>query len=29
MEELGMTPETFSQEYSLAIRVRPTKLRGW
>jgi PPOX class probable F420-dependent enzyme len=29
MEELGMTPETFSEEYSLAIRVRPTKLRGW
>jgi PPOX class probable F420-dependent enzyme len=29
MEELGMTPEAFSEEYSLAIRVRPTKLRGW
>jgi PPOX class probable F420-dependent enzyme len=26
---LDMTPEEFSQEYSLAIRVRPTKLRGW
>jgi PPOX class probable F420-dependent enzyme len=29
MEELGMTPEAFSEEYSLAIRARPTKLRGW
>ena len=29
MEELDMTPETFSREYSLAIRVIPTKLRGW
>jgi PPOX class probable F420-dependent enzyme len=29
MEELGMTPKAFSKEYSLAIRVRPTKLRGW
>jgi hypothetical protein len=29
MEELDMTPETFGQEYSQAIRVRPTKLRGW
>jgi len=29
MEELGMTPEAFSEEYSLAIRVAPTKLRGW
>lgn len=26
---LGMTPESFSREYSLAIRVKPTKLRGW
>jgi len=26
---LDMTPESFSQEYSLAIRVKPTKLRGW
>ena len=26
---LDMTPESFSQEYSLAIRVIPTKLRGW
>jgi PPOX class probable F420-dependent enzyme len=29
MDELGMTPEAFSREYSLAIRVRPTKMRGW
>ncbi len=29
MEELNMTPEAFSKEYSLAIRVKPTKLRGW
>jgi len=27
--DLGMTHESFSQEYSLAIRVKPTKLRGW
>jgi PPOX class probable F420-dependent enzyme len=26
---LNMTPGEFSREYSLAIRVRPTKLRGW
>ena len=26
---LDMTPKEFSAEYSLAIRVRPTKLRGW
>ena len=29
IEELGMTPEAFSQEYSLTLRVEPTKLRGW
>ena len=29
IEGLGMTSESFSQEYSLAIRVIPTKLRGW
>lgn len=23
------TPEQFSQEYSVAIRVTPTSLRGW
>jgi PPOX class probable F420-dependent enzyme len=26
---LDMTPEEFSQEYSVAIRVTPTKVRGW
>lgn len=26
---LEMTPESFSQEYSVAIRVRPAKVRGW
>lgn len=26
---LGMTPEGFSEEYSRAIRIKPTKLRGW
>jgi len=26
---LDMTPEEFSQEYSVAIRVMPTKVRGW
>ncbi len=26
---LGMTPEQFSREYSVAIRVTPTTLRGW
>jgi PPOX class probable F420-dependent enzyme len=29
MAELGMTPEQFSREYSVAIRVTPTSLRGW
>ncbi len=29
MSELGMTPETFSREYSVAIRVKPTRVRGW
>jgi PPOX class probable F420-dependent enzyme len=29
IEELGMTPEQFSREYSVAIRVTPTTLRGW
>ena len=29
IEELGMTPEQFSREYSVAIRVTPTSLRGW
>lgn len=26
---LDMTPEGFSQEYSRAIRIKPTKVRGW
>lgn len=26
---LGLTPAEFSQEYSTAIRVTPTSLRGW
>ncbi len=29
IEELGMIPEEFSKEYSLAIRIKPKKLRGW
>ena len=29
IRELGMTPEQFSHEYSVAIRVTPTSLRGW
>jgi len=29
IEELKMTPEAFSREYSLAIRVTPAKVRGW
>ena len=29
IQELGMTPEQFSNEYSVAIRVTPTSLRGW
>ncbi|MGD8405010.1 MAG: TIGR03667 family PPOX class F420-dependent oxidoreductase [Anaerolineales bacterium] len=29
MAELGSNPEKFSREYSVAIRVWPTKLRGW
>ena len=26
---LDMTPEGFSNEYSVAIRIHPTELRGW
>ncbi|MCC6298690.1 MAG: TIGR03667 family PPOX class F420-dependent oxidoreductase [Anaerolineales bacterium] len=26
---LGATPEQFSTEYSIAIRITPAKLRGW
>jgi PPOX class probable F420-dependent enzyme len=29
IKELGMTPEKFSVAYSVAIRVKPTSLRGW
>ena len=28
IKDLGATPEQFSQEYSVAIRVTPTSLRG-
>lgn len=27
--DLKMTPESFGREYSTAIRVTPTKMRGW
>jgi PPOX class probable F420-dependent enzyme len=26
---LEMTPEEFSREYSIAIKIRPTEVRGW
>jgi PPOX class probable F420-dependent enzyme len=26
---MGMTLEQFSQEYSVAIKIRPTEVRGW
>lgn len=26
---LDMTPEEFSREYSIAIKIRPTEVRGW
>lgn len=26
---LGATPEQFSGEYSMAVRITPTKFRGW
>jgi len=29
MQGLGMTPAAFSREYSVAIRVKPTRVRGW
>lgn len=29
VKELGVTPDQFSKEYSVAIRVTPTSLRGW
>jgi len=27
--DLNMTPEEFSREYSTAIRIKPTEVRGW
>jgi PPOX class probable F420-dependent enzyme len=27
--DLNRTPEVFSREYSTAIRIRPTEVRGW
>ena len=27
--DLDMTPEAFSAEYSMAIRIEPTQVRGW
>jgi PPOX class probable F420-dependent enzyme len=29
IRELNSTPEAFSREYSIAIRIKPTNLRGW
>ena len=29
IKDLDSTPEQFGMEYSVAIRVTPTKLRGW
>ena len=29
IEELGMTPAGMAQEYSVRVRVRPTRLRGF
>ena len=29
IKEIGMTPEKFGEEYSTAIRVKPSSLRGW
>jgi len=26
---LNMTPEGFSEEYSIAIKIKPTEVRGW
>jgi PPOX class probable F420-dependent enzyme len=28
IERIGMTPETFAQEYSLPVRIRVTRVRG-
>jgi len=29
IKDIGMTPEQFGSEYSVAIRVKPSSLRGW
>lgn len=29
IDALDMTPEEFSREYSIAIKIRPTEVRGW
>ena len=29
IKSLDMTPESFSREYSRAIRIKPTEMRGW
>jgi PPOX class probable F420-dependent enzyme len=29
IRRIGMTPESFAQSYSIAVRVRPTRLRGY
>ena len=28
-EDLKLTPEDFSKEYSVAIRIKPAQVRGW
>ena len=28
-EELNLTPDSFSNKYSMAIRIKPTGMRGW
>jgi PPOX class probable F420-dependent enzyme len=27
--EIEMTPESFSEQYSIAIRIKPANMRGW
>lgn len=29
IKKIGMTPQQFSTEYSVAIRIKPSSLRGW
>jgi PPOX class probable F420-dependent enzyme len=29
ISDLDMTPEGFSDEYCIAIRIKPTEIRGW